>query len=61
MIIRISAVVQEMMRETEVIAKVNSLGLVPTGTSPDELRRLQAAHRALWTPAIKASGFRPTD
>lgn len=60
-ITRISTVVQEMMREPDVIAKVNALGLVPTGTSADELRRLQAADRALWTPAIKASGFRPTD
>jgi tripartite-type tricarboxylate transporter receptor subunit TctC len=36
-----------------------ALGLVPTGTSPAELARIQKADAALWEPAVKASGFTP--
>ncbi len=58
---RASRIIAEMMREPEVRAKVHAIGLEPTGTTPDELRRLQHADRERWTPAIRASGFRPSD
>ncbi len=58
---QMSRIIQDMMREPDVRAKVLSLGLEPTGTTPAELRRLQIADREMWTPAIRASGFRPTD
>jgi tripartite-type tricarboxylate transporter receptor subunit TctC len=57
----ISRVIQDMMREPGTRTKVESLGLVPSGTTPSELRRLQVADRERWTPAIRASGFKPTN
>lgn len=56
---RTSRAIQDMMREPGTRAKVESLGLVPSGTTPAELRRLQVADRERWTPAIRASGFNP--
>lgn len=35
-------------------------GLVPTGTSPAELASIQKADSELWAPAVKASGFTPS-
>lgn len=57
----LSADIQAAMREESVRERVTRLGFVATGTSADELGRKQQADRALWLPAIKASGFKPTD
>src|SRR5690606_18744978 len=32
-------------------------GLRPTGTSPEELGKIQKEHAELWRPVVKASGF----
>lgn len=39
--------------------KLLASGLVPTGTSAAELRRIQLADSELWAPAVRASGFTP--
>jgi tripartite-type tricarboxylate transporter receptor subunit TctC len=36
-----------------------AFGLVPTGTSAAEMRRIQKADADLWEPAVKASGYTP--
>lgn len=53
--------IQAALGEADVRERIAKLGFVPTGTSADELDSRQRADRALWTPAIKASGFKPTD
>ena len=41
--------------------RISALGLVPTGTSAQALRQIQKADQELWAPAIRASGFKPSD
>ena len=53
--------VQAIMREPDMQERTRRLALVPTGTSAEELRRIQTADRENWTPAIRASGFKPSD
>lgn len=60
-IARASQVVQDMMREPAIRTKIEAIGLIATGTTPEELSRIQQADRARWTPAIRASGFKPSD
>lgn len=58
---RVSAAAQAALREESVRERIRGLGLVPTGTPGAELRRQQQADQARWAPAIRASGFRPSD
>ncbi|HET7155391.1 MAG TPA: tripartite tricarboxylate transporter substrate-binding protein, partial [Hyphomicrobiaceae bacterium] len=39
--------------------KLLAFGLVPSGTTATELRKIQAADSELWAPAVRASGFTP--
>jgi tripartite-type tricarboxylate transporter receptor subunit TctC len=39
--------------------RLESLALVPTGTTPEELARTQREASALWAPVVAASGFKP--
>ncbi len=57
---RISRAVMAAMRDAAVKEKVLGLAMVPTGSTPEELGRVQRQDIADWTPAVKASGFRPT-
>lgn len=57
---RISRAVMAAMRDAAVKEKVLGLAMVPTGSTPEELARIQKEDIAAWTPAVKASGFRPT-
>ncbi|MBX9989197.1 Bug family tripartite tricarboxylate transporter substrate binding protein [Phreatobacter oligotrophus] len=57
---RISRAVMAAMRDAAVKEKVLGLAMVPTGSTPEELGRVQKQDIADWTPAVKASGFRPT-
>lgn len=43
----------------DVKVKLAARGFTPTGTSPEELARIQKADMELWAPAVKASGFTP--
>jgi tripartite-type tricarboxylate transporter receptor subunit TctC len=40
--------------------KLLAFGLVPTGTPASELGRIQKSDSELWAPAVKASGFTPS-
>ena len=56
---RLSAAIVTAARMPEVTARMEALGLRPTGTSPAELARIQRADLDLWGPVIRASGFKP--
>ena len=44
-------------RDLEVRAKIRAMGCEPTGTTPEELKRLQRADFERWGPVVKASGI----
>jgi tripartite-type tricarboxylate transporter receptor subunit TctC len=50
--------VLEAVQTPQIRERLKALGLQPTGTSPAELARIQAADTVFWAPVIKASGFR---
>lgn len=58
---RLSETAQRAMRDPALRERISALGLVPTGTSPGALDRIQKADRELWSPAIRASGFKASD
>jgi tripartite-type tricarboxylate transporter receptor subunit TctC len=43
--------------EPEVRAKIRAMGCEPTGTTPEELKRLQRADFERWGPVVRASGI----
>ena len=47
------------LQKPEVKERLLALGLYATGTSPQELAKIQKSDSDLWQPAIKASGFTP--
>jgi len=56
---RLNKVVVEAVGKPEVKEHLLKLGLYATGTSPEELMRIQKQDSELWKPSIKASGFKP--
>lgn len=56
---RLNKIIVEAVRAPDVKDKLLALGLYATGTSPEELARIQKADAEMWKPAIKASGFTP--
>ena len=54
---RLNKAVVDAVKSPDVTKRLIGFGLNPTGTSPDELGRIQKAHAALWKPVIEASGF----
>lgn len=58
---RLSAAIVAAARTPEVLARMQVLGLRPTGTSAAELARIQRADLDLWGPVIRASGFKPDE
>lgn len=60
MISRIGGAVMAAMRDPALRQKVLGLALVPVGSTPEELGRIQREDRDAWAPAVKASGFQPT-
>jgi tripartite-type tricarboxylate transporter receptor subunit TctC len=56
-IAKVNAAVNAALKDKEVMARFDTFGFVPTGTTPDELRTIQKAAAERWTPVIKASGF----
>jgi len=56
---RLNEVIVAALRRPELKERLLALGLYATGTSPDELAKIQKADSQLWAPAIKASGFTP--
>ena len=60
MVARVSRAVMAAMRDPGVKEKVLRLSMVPTGSTPEELARIQREDNEAWTPAVKASGFKPS-
>ncbi len=58
---RLGEAIVRVMREPQLRARIEGLGLVPTGTDGATLDRIQKASRDGWAPAIRASGFKPSD
>jgi tripartite-type tricarboxylate transporter receptor subunit TctC len=56
---RLNDVIVAALRRPELKERLLALGLYATGTSPDELAKIQKADSERWAPAIKASGFTP--
>lgn len=54
---RLNKVIVEAINTPDVQSKIRSIGLKPTGTSAQELARLQATDLAKWGPVIKAAGL----
>jgi tripartite-type tricarboxylate transporter receptor subunit TctC len=54
---RLNKAIVDAVKSPDVAKRLIGFGLNPTGTSPDELGRIQKAHAALWKPVIEASGF----
>ena len=56
-IAKVNAAVLAALKDPEVNARFATFGLVPTGTTPEQLKTIQRAAADYWTPVIKASGF----
>jgi tripartite-type tricarboxylate transporter receptor subunit TctC len=58
MIARLNKIVVDAVQSPEIRSRMIDLGLHPTGTSPDELAKIQRSDLQLWGPIVKA-GFKP--
>jgi tripartite-type tricarboxylate transporter receptor subunit TctC len=56
---RLSKAIVAAVNVPQVKERLLAFGLVPTGTTPAELSRIQKADSELWSPAVEASGFTP--
>jgi tripartite-type tricarboxylate transporter receptor subunit TctC len=48
------------LAKADIKDRILKLGLQPTGTSPQGFAKILQDDIALWAPAVKASGFSPT-
>ncbi len=58
---RLNQVVAGILRQPDMLARLNTLGIEPAGGSPADLARQMTDDRAKWGPVIKASGYKPED
>ena len=56
---QLNRAVVEAVRTDEFSKRLTPLGVQPTGTSAEELSRIQKSDSDLWGPVVKASGFKP--
>jgi len=56
---RLAAAIVAAIHSPDVHAKLEGLGMEPTGLGPAELARIHKADYDKWGPVIKASGFKP--
>jgi tripartite-type tricarboxylate transporter receptor subunit TctC len=56
-----SAAVATVLAKAEVRDRLLAIGLIPVGSTPDELSREIAANTAFWQPIVRASGYRIAD
>ncbi len=54
-----SRILAAAVKRPEIKEKFLTMGLYATGTTPDELGKIQKQDSAHWAPAVKASGFTP--
>ena len=58
---QLSGVVAAALAKPEVKDKLLAIGLVPVGSTPDELAQQLAADTAFWQPIVKATGYKITN
>jgi tripartite-type tricarboxylate transporter receptor subunit TctC len=56
-----SKILADAFRTPAMKERLLKMGLYANGTTPAELAKLQKEHAERWAPAVKASGFSPTD
>jgi tripartite-type tricarboxylate transporter receptor subunit TctC len=59
-IARLNTIVVEAFARKDIAARLAVLGLRPATTSPEAFAKIQQRDIALWAPAVKASGFAPS-
>jgi len=57
-ITRLNKIIVDAVRRPDVKERLLKLGLYATGSSPDELMKIQMSDSELWKPTIAASGFK---
>ena len=57
---RLNEIIVAALAKPEVKDRILKLGLQPTGTSPQAFAKILQDDITLWAPAVKASGFTPT-
>ena len=50
----------EALKQPQLRERIEGLAMIPTGTSPAALAAIQKRDHEAWTPAVLASGFKPT-
>jgi tripartite-type tricarboxylate transporter receptor subunit TctC len=55
---RLRAAIVGALQNTEIRARIETLGFEVAGTTGEELARIQRADYERWGPIIKASGFK---
>lgn len=58
---RLSAAVAGVLAKPDVREKLLAIGLIPVGTTPEELTQELAAGTAFWQPIVKATGYKITN
>ena len=59
-IVQLNGIVAAAFRRKDVAERIGVLGLRPVTTSPGALAKIQQRDIDLWAPAVKASGFAPS-
>jgi tripartite-type tricarboxylate transporter receptor subunit TctC len=57
---QLSKAVATSLAKPDVREKLMAIGLIPVGTTPEELTQELAADTALWQPIVKATGYKIT-
>ena len=57
---RLNGIIVGALAKADIKGRILKLGLQPTGTSPQEFAKILQDDITLWAPAVKASGFSPT-
>jgi tripartite-type tricarboxylate transporter receptor subunit TctC len=58
---QLSAAVATVLARPDVKEKLLAIGLIPVGSTPEELSQELAANTAFWQPIVKASGYKITN
>jgi tripartite-type tricarboxylate transporter receptor subunit TctC len=56
---KLNTAIVDAVKTPQIRERLLAFGMIPTGTTPSELGKIQKADTALWAPAVKASGYTP--
>ena len=56
---RLGKIIADTAREPAMRERIQKIGLDPTGTTPEELAKIQRDDHDYWGPIVRASGFKP--